>query len=475
MAEKRIFEGRVSLGYDKESKWKANSDYITLKPGELISMKLTPSLSNEIPSKYALLLGTEDSTDIKTIMGTKSQYKDSNCFFSGIGAGYQLPIAGNDVTHDIGGIKINDDTYFQINQSNGVLTPSFLRFQNTNHGDSYIINNGYDLVVEGSLYCNEIVGERVVEIENFLNRTPSEYIELNIYSTIEGEGGENYTTVLGDNERSGFKFHNYLGAESEVADPADRTVAELSIDNKGILSYGTNAKDSNTFRQVLTLDRRNDEEITETKYLCVTETSDSGYIVDYTTSIPVQDLEEVKTLTLTIDGDHASSQVYSPQNSSDLKYNIAIPRTYCKTIEIEGTKYSVDGEGNKTDHNIKLPIKAFTAAKEQTLNSALQSITLNGIEVKGPNAELPPIKGSSKLSVSSNKSAITINHEEPTGFQKYENIEVSTDYEGKIVTNVKYDDTGHVINYSFYEIDLIKTINDLTDRITKLENIINNL
>ena len=292
---------------------------------------------------------------------------------------------------------------------------------------------------------------------------------------IEGEGGEDYTTVLGDDERSGFKFYNYLGAESEVADPAHRTVAELSIDNKGILSYGTNAQDSNTFRQVLTLDRRNDEEITKTKYLFVTETSDYGYIVNYTTSIPVQDLEDVKTLTLTIDGDSKSSQVYSPQNSSNLEYNIAIPRTYCKTIEIEGTKYNVDGESNKVDHNIKLPIKAFTEAKEKTLNSALQSITLNGIEVKGPAAVLPPIKGSSNLNVTSNKTAITVNHESPDDFLKYEDVQVATDYEGKIVTNVKYDNTGHVINYSFYEIDLIKIINDLTDRITVLENIIKNL
>jgi hypothetical protein len=60
--------------------------------------------------------------------------------------------------------------------------------------------------------------------------------------------------VLRDNERAGIKIYNYHKDDQSVSQN-NRKIAELSVDNQGILAYASDNSDLTNFRDVLTVNR----------------------------------------------------------------------------------------------------------------------------------------------------------------------------------------------------------------------------
>jgi hypothetical protein len=67
---------------------------------------------------------------------------------------------------------------------------------------------------------------------------------------------DNTTTinVLEDTERSGMRIYNYYAGDKTIPS-ANRKIAELSVDNQGILAYASDNSDLTNFRDVLTVNR----------------------------------------------------------------------------------------------------------------------------------------------------------------------------------------------------------------------------
>ena len=468
MADTRIFNGRIQLGYDDQGEWNSRSSKIKLERGEVIGIKLSSPVNK---AQYALILGNGQD-NLNALM------RDGHYFYSGIGAGYELPIAGIGATGVIGGIKLDTNEYFDIDNS-GALSLTFINreeYQRNEYAKKvfvYRLNNQDtpekdNLLIDGSLYCESIVTNQVINNVRENVQTPSQYIDLNIYLAEEGdEDLLEHKPPLDTEQRAGIKIFNYWSQDADTP-IANRHVAELSIDNKGILGYSKNAAQYNMFQQVLTLAREYNY-TGPVKYLSVKEEEENGYVVTANATIPIGNISNVRTLTLTVDGE--ASKSYKPQGESDITYDIVIPRNYCESIEIEGTRYDVWSEDNTIDHNIKLPIMVFDNDKNNTLNSAIQSITLNGIKVDGVDTTLPSIEVAGNLTIGDNSDKITITHTNPGkefishgNYGLWDNGELD---DMLLLTDVIYDDTGHIIRY--VKKDFSNYIQGLVDRIAALE------
>jgi hypothetical protein len=128
----------------------------------------------------ALAVGDGSSTVLDLYQKSIDGYTNHNIFFSGIGAGYQLPLASSGMR---GGLKINP-YYFDL--QNEQLNPLLLRratpdtvtgkyynsLSDTADNEPLTLPEHHDLRIQGALFVDKVITEERVDIQvesNYIN------------------------------------------------------------------------------------------------------------------------------------------------------------------------------------------------------------------------------------------------------------------------------------------------------------------
>lgn len=408
-----------------------------------------------------------------------SIYENNQCFFPGIGAGYKLPTASQ---YRLGGIKINN-TYFEM--SGEQLQPLTLVYttelpeihtqhQKTEHSILTLPNNT-DLTVDGDIYFESAYGDllRVTTLQ-YENTTTVEAANthLNIHYSHDEDVEVN---VLDENEREGLLLHNYKSDEQNIPQN-ERTVAELSINNKGILLYTPDNKTVD-MKHVLTMSPLITGEL-ERGFLYVTKDANGFTVVTPQEYVESEQLGELNDLTITVNG---TPFVYSPI-SIDPSYtnniDLTIPTRYCASIKFDGINYVPD-ENNQ----INISSSNFTEEYKNIVENSITKIQFLGQEYTATEhlVELHDNRtwtgDDSIINVTKIGNNTTIAHDSPAGFVADESIEGSLERSflssntHTFISNITRDDKGHVIKYTYSTLN----IQDLLDKLTELENRVSEL
>lgn len=472
---KIIDKVRINLSKDKYSNWYSNNP--KLGNGELI----LSTADNEENVISFIMIG--NGTDRFRMIHNSGK----NIFYPGIGAGYQLPTASNT---ELGGIKISSD-YFTI--TNQTLYPKFLRYETYNYELALVTQENVSLKVDNNIYCKKLAADQVntklwVEEEHI--KIGDKYIDLHI--KLEGKSAP---PILSNNEYCGIRFNNYRYDEADTAE-SDRSVAELSINNRGLLYYSTSTTSSKY--QILML---NPNTYTSEKYISISKDNNGFFNLKGISSIPITDISGRGTLTLNIINKDTNSTLnsYSYSCNSSITADIKIPTVYCKSIRlnngsiltpdsdnnininvstnycnsivVEGQTYNVD-----TNNTITVGSLGFTDQDRIALNSSIKSLTLNNTQYSGDNVTfninattgLVANNSSGKVDLSHYKSADYIeNSNLPyTEYDIYNNNSITT------IVNVQRDELGHITSYNNATLifkTLVDKIKDLEQRLEALE------
>lgn len=258
---------------------------------------------------------------------------------------------------------------------------------------------GVHTVESGEMDCNAIVPvdivlpatEQLTSLEVTANSTTINlsYDAPNSTVTVTGTFLPEYTNssiifldsiitvpVLGNNERAGILIYNYHEEDAEVPE-ASRRIAELSIDKQGTLCYNHDNSNSENFSQILMLGT---QEESKHGLLYITQNEETGLITSSLAPTIGQenlDLNFLKTLTLTLNS--KDSIEYSPIASEGTSFNI----NACTRVIANGQSYDVDDSGL-----ITLGESNWTDDLYEILQSAVQTITFDGLEQSGPTINL---------------------------------------------------------------------------------------
>lgn len=459
MADHKIINDiRIQLLYDKESNWKstkmASGSNIVLDSGELALIELEASKRGN--ANFGIAIGDGLNT-INTI------FSENDIFYSGVGAGYVLPVAGTGNSGRIGGIKLANNDYFSIDSTSGTLTPTFVSIGDSGRAghSAFVFKDGLDLLTTGNIYCNTLVGEREVDITQTILQVDANYIGINVE-----DDDTSMPELLGENEYAGLRFYNFKSGQEEVAQ-GSRDVAELSINNDGILEFTTNYKNNTVREQFLTLARTKTN--ASSKYLKATENSIDGYSISQVSTIPLIDIENMKDFSVTFAG---NTTTYNPKTGASL--TISVDQDFCKTISLaDGTTHSLSG------NNIYLPIQAFSTDHAEKLNSAVQSIHMNGYNYSGASITLPSFSLGTEettIEIVSTENKVEFNHKAPTDWVDPSTIITPTEKDVTnltsnkviLIDNVVYDNKGHVSRFTKTQLDFTTLLSKISELETRL-------
>lgn len=412
--------------------------------------------NNSTTTIEALVIG-DDSSSISSILQSQKG------FYPGIGAGYELPTASSNTK---GGLQL-DDRYFQL--VNEQLQPKLITLtvpynlpdEDLTHKKLTTPEN-CDLRVMGNLYA-----ESMVFVEKDDLKVNTNFIE--VHKKIEGSAEPE---VLGYNEYAGIRIYNYHIEDAGLAEDS-RKAAEIAIDNQGKLFY---TLDEDIERQlVLTIPpiaQASGKEL----FLKTTQDSDGMKLLWSERILPTE--VETQPLKLTISG--KEPVVYDTTEETEVA--IDIPDKYCESIVVNGQTYEA------IDHVITLGETQWTDEYKNKLESALQSLTINDLKLKGNDVGFKIIESDlieAKQELSQDESVIefTINHNKPESYVEkitgYDDLNILSDEETVVViSDIKRDAVGHTLSYDRTQLkfkDMRDKIANLEQRISELENIINSL
>lgn len=376
-----------------------------------------------------------------------------------------MPVGGVGTSGIRGGIKLNDRNFFDIDVTSGALSPTFVSIGASGREgySAFRFKDGYDLFTNGNIYCNTLVGEREVDITQTILQVEANYIGINIE-----DDGNSKPDILLDTEYSGLRFYNFKSGQESLVQ-SQRDVAELSINNKGILEFTKNVNITNNREQVLTLKRTN---LYGGKgYLYAAEDSLNGYTLQATSSIPITSISGIQPLSITVNGTTTNYNV-----TDNASVNISIDNTYCKTITLaNGETYSV------SSNDINLPINVFSSEDSTKLNSAVQKVSMNGYDYQGNTLYLPSTSSVTDIiEVNVGQEQITIRHNAPEGYRSQTSIVEHPTYDVttlpsniiELLDTINYDSTGHTQSFHKSKLDfstLLSKISELETRLSAAE------
>lgn len=468
MAEpKKIEDVILQLRQDTIENWEKNQT--KLKKGE-------PGLiySNSGSNPLGLVFGNGDREEDLPLI---SIYSNGQCFYPGKGAGYELPKASEAI---LGGIKINTSYFEMSGEQLQPLTMVYtnLPTQHTPGNYALTLPETTDLNIDGDLYFKKAYGDYL-----WVKHLDQEYETItetaNQYSNIHySNNGDVIVNVLENGEREGLLLHNYRTDEKDTI-PEYRTIAELSINNNGILLYSPDNKNVE-FQHILTMSPLTTG-VLEEGFLFVTKSENGGTVVTPKQYIESEHLSNLSELTITVNGvDH----IYSP-NINDASYTnkveLTIPTSYCSTLIFDGQTYIPD-ENNV----ISLSASNFNEEYRQLVDKSVTQINFLGEAYTANNHVLELhdnrswVGDNTSIEVNTVAGQSTISHKAPVGFVQDEDLDGSLEVNimtepDKLVfiSGVTRDSKGHVIKYERTTVnisDLLLKIKELEDRILILEN-----
>lgn len=266
--------------------------------------------------------------------------------------------------------------------------------------------------------------------------------------TTKAEGA--IPNLLPEGSYEGLQFKNYVQYEDN-----SRPVAELSIDNDGILYYTPD--NQLTIRQKVLLGSINMK---------------SGIVVNDTNTLSTYNLPSIKIYdTNNIDTIYMD---YNPNPfgiKSDNTLTLALDQSFCKTIIVNGTEYTLNLDNNTID----LGSSVWTDDMANTLNSAVQSIIFNGTTLTGNtitiNTEKTIISSDKSIDVDSTVDGYDIKHADmETSIPAIsQTVYVGTNNTTSVsVSNIRSDNinNGHLTGWTWYNLDFSLLLN----RLSALEN-----
>lgn len=188
---------------------------------------------------------------------------------------------------------------------------------------------------------------------------------------------DNTTTIniLEDTERSGMRIYNYYAGDKTIPS-ANRKIAELSVDNQGILAYASDNSDLTNFRDVLTVNRYLDN---IDGFVWLNSTPARPVSLTYYNKIPSDkiDLASLPKLNMFLNQNNIGT--YDPSNAAE--QNVTI--NTCTSVVANGTEHKVDIYGK-----ITLADSTWTNELNNLLSTAVQKITFDDVDYQGPTITL---------------------------------------------------------------------------------------
>ena len=463
----KIEDVTLQLRQDTIENWEKNQT--KLKKGE-------PGLiyPNSGSNPLGLVFGNGDKEEDLPLI---SIYSNGQCFYPGKGAGYELPVASEAI---LGGIKINTSYFEMSGEQLQPLTMVYtnLPVQHTPGNYALTLPETTDLNINGDLYFKKAYGEYLsVDKLEYVQQTVTE--AANKYSNIHySHDSDVIVNVLENGEREGLLLHNYRTDEKDTI-PEFRTIAELSINNSGILLYSPDNKNVD-FQHILTMPPLTTG-VLEEGFLFVTKSENGGTVVTPKQYIESEHLSNLSQLTITVNGvDH----IYSPNIDDDMYTNrveLTIPTNYCSALIFDGQTYTPD-ENNV----ISLSVSNFTDEYKQLVDASVTQINFLGEEYTANNHVLELhdnrswVGDNTSIEVNTAAGQSTISHKVPAGFIQDEDLDGSLEVNimtepDKLVfiSGITRDSKGHVIKYERTTVninDLLLKISELETRIAILEN-----
>ena len=351
--------------------------------------------ANVMDKEIAIVMSNDNTTLLGIVVGEGQVYelynKRQKVLFPGIGAGYVLPEAS---TSTLGGIKINE-LYFRMN--NSVLNPISLTYtQDVVNGNRVLtLPENHNLNVPGEITATSMHYQNVYNLfaqSNYIGvrkgiittKTAvvtcttaeeiivSDHISGNItfvpevmnYNIREQNTttttifsptfivGETYVvkydvisdeqlSILPDNEYEGIQFFNYKKHEDGLTDDV-RSVAELSIDNNGMLVYSTDNKSLSNYKKIAL-------------------TEDQNYFLINVDNVPT----------------------YYYPFSTRVNYNtsksINLSQKFCTSINVNGAKFDLQDDKSINIGNVIRDVTG-TNGLTNTKNTATGTVTISHSE-----------------------------------------------------------------------------------------------
>lgn len=461
MTEARTIIGRVKTRKDTHSNWTSINP--TLFEGEIAFS------TNAYKNTTMLVVGKENTSFKDLITGERTGDNPTNrsdnyaVFYSGIGAGYELPIATDKM---LGGIKINP-SYFQI--SNGFLSPN-LYTKNDKYLNpegkivpTILLKEGYDLHVFGKVWENSTRLETptITSFKILLNH---------------GEGGPGDNILTATDPHSGLVIYNYNTNKN----------AFLGIDKNGDITFSTEYKVNDPAISYLYHIPR----MTEAEYYKEGLLYHSGSVMynQSTANLTIQIMQ---------DGIESETIEYKPLGESK-NITLNTMTDYCNNIRVNGVDYFVNDQhyidlgtavwtNEMAENFVTMQQNVNTLLNDNTniKNNLLNSIIFNGIQFNKPEnaqnisitisaSDIINIENSDTITVNRNNDTYSFNHYDVDQSKVKQEMPTNTELSEEdvmiTINNISFDDRGHITELSLIDNKvLITKILELENRIQMLE------
>lgn len=508
------------------------------KPGDhsLLKTNELGVINSSTGGAIALAIGDGASTVSDLYQRNIDGYTNNNIFFSGIGAGYQLPLASSGV---LGGLKINP-YYFDL--QNEQLNPLLLRratpdiitgkYYNSNSdtadNEPLTLPERHDLRIQGALFVDKIITEERVDIQvesNYINvhkKIDKEFvqeIECTTQYVLSLENTtilEKYQSTIIITDSSGNKIDEYsiyTDIQEEVPftifESASFVVGEIytvsyiSISDEawvlddeetaGLRIYNYHKDDASLpeeDREVAEISVKNDgslwyspnalgiNDFVQRKRIALLDNLKAG-MVFLSTDSELYTNETLPTSNLpTMNTLYLNEYAYNPlATGGDILCNIR--QDYCDTIVANGQEYKVQ------DNKIDLGSPIWTEDLYNKLQSAVQTIKFNGTKYAGPNPEFnytysANINSGTLINVQKDGEKFTINHLQDAEYKDvigYNQCLIGPNNETtiRVINTLNRDNNkmGHLMEYKDYLVDFTPLIEYIENLEKRIEDLEN--
>lgn len=346
--------------------------------------------------EIAIVMSNDNTKLLGIVVGEGQVYELYNeqqkVLFPGIGAGYVLPNASSTI---LGGVKINE-LYFKMSDK-GVLNPVSLTYTAdvVNGNRVLTLPENHNLIVPGEITATSMHYQNVYNLfaqSNYIGIrkgiittktaiatcttageiTIPDHISGNItfvpeitnYSTREQDTtttaifspsfivGENYVvkydiisneqlSILPDNEYEGIQFFNYKKGEDNLSD-SDRSVAEIAINNNGMLVYSPDNKSLSNYKKIAL-------------------TEDQNHLL------------------INVDGISTYYYPFATRVNSYISKSLNLSQKFCTSINVNGAKFDLQDDKSIDIGNV---VRDVTGANGLTniKNTATNTVTISHSE-----------------------------------------------------------------------------------------------
>ena len=334
MAEAKTIIGRVKTRKDSYNNWKIYDP--NLLEGELVIA--TGNTMNTLNGMSMLVFGDGKKSFTDIVAGEKigehhptSRSTNNAVFYSGIGAGYQLPVA---TTTDLGGIKINTN-YFELD-NNDRLQPVLYKIGGTEDFPTIEFDKRYRGVF------NELEWVKSYDSIGFtliLNDVKGEDEQKELQPM--GYDNPYAGTVVQYYKRDGLrKLNSFMGIDENGVPLVSKDY--LFVDNGSGYNYSK-------MKQIATLDLNANQGVVHYNGL------------DNFSTVPVYPMQ----FELFVDGHLQREISYDPFSPENDLISVNTVEEYCTNITVNGNNYTLDN----TNHCINLGDAIWTNAERDKLNT----------------------------------------------------------------------------------------------------------